>query len=44
METENKKSVKIKRQNKVNRFMLLQQTINTRNSVSKNNFHKKNDT
>ena len=44
MEIENKKSVKIKRRMIVNGFMLLQQTINMRNSFSKKNFQDKNIT
>ena len=35
MESENKNSVKTKRRKRVNRFMLIQQTINLRNSFSK---------
>ena len=41
METENRNSVKIKRRKIVIGFMLPQQTINTRNSFSKKNFHRK---
>ena len=44
METENKNSVKIKRRKIVNGFMLLQQTINIRNSFQIKFFTKKNNT
>ena len=44
METEIKNSAEIKRLKIVNGFMLLQKTNNIRNSFSKKNFHKKNNT